>query len=70
MKNAISSLVIVNVIIFVDNLDLSLLLFEKRKPRLTLEWQQRLPELVKRLEESLYRDARSKVFRIKSLNKI
>ena len=61
IKNAISSLVIVNVTIFVDNLDLSLLLFEKRKPRLSLESRQKLPELVKRLEDSLYCDASSKV---------
>jgi hypothetical protein len=53
-----------------DGLELSLLLFEKRKPRLTLEWQQRLPELVKRLEESLYRDARSKVFWAKNPDNI
>ena len=61
IKNAISSLVIVNVTIFVDNLDLSSLLFEKRKPRLSLESRQKLPELVKRLEDSLYCDASSKV---------
>eukprot|EP00250_Pteridium_aquilinum_P011854 c20351_g1_i2 orf=1101-6170(+) len=35
-------------------------LFQKRKPRVSQEWQQRLPEFVKRLEESLYRDASSK----------
>ncbi|MCO5597729.1 hypothetical protein L7F22_051810 [Adiantum nelumboides] len=37
-----------------------LLLFQKRKPRVSPEWQQKLPEFVKRLEESLYRDAASK----------
>ncbi|KAH7298000.1 hypothetical protein KP509_25G022700 [Ceratopteris richardii] len=35
-------------------------LFQKRKPRVSQEWQQKLPEFVKRLEESLYRDASSK----------
>ena len=38
-----------------------LLLFQKKKPRVSPEWQQRLPDFVKRLEESLYRDALSKV---------
>ena len=41
----------------------SLLLFQKKKPRVSPEWQQRLPDFVKRLEESLYRDALSKVIR-------
>lgn len=36
------------------------LLFQKRKPQVSPEWQQRLPDFVKRLEESLYRDALSK----------
>ncbi|KAJ7216854.1 hypothetical protein O6H91_Y471400 [Diphasiastrum complanatum] len=35
-------------------------LFQKRKPQVTPEWQQKLPDFVKRLEEQLYRDAASK----------
>ncbi|KAI5082147.1 hypothetical protein GOP47_0001890 [Adiantum capillus-veneris] len=37
-----------------------LLLFQRRKPRVSPEWQLKLPEFVKRLEESLYKDAASK----------
>lgn len=47
---------------------LSLLLFQKRKPRVSQEWQQKLPEFVKRLEESLYRDAASKVMCLSVVN--
>lgn len=39
----------------------SLHLFKKRKPHVTPEWQQRLPDFVKRLEEALYLNAASKV---------
>jgi hypothetical protein len=36
-------------------------LFKNRKPHVTPEWQQRLPDFVKRLEEALYRSAATKV---------
>jgi hypothetical protein len=36
-------------------------LFSQRKPNVTAEWQDKLPDFVKRLEEALYRNARSKV---------
>mmetsp|Transcript_5018 Transcript_5018/g.18226 ORF Transcript_5018/g.18226 Transcript_5018/m.18226 type:complete len:1377 (+) Transcript_5018:27-4157(+) len=35
-------------------------LFQQRKPQVTKEWQQKLPDFVRRLEEELYRNARSK----------
>ncbi|KAJ7544850.1 hypothetical protein O6H91_09G096200 [Diphasiastrum complanatum] len=35
-------------------------IFQKRKPQVTPEWQQKLPDFVKRVEEQLYRDASSK----------
>ena len=36
-------------------------LFQQRKPTETKEWQQKLPDFVLRLEEAVYRGARSKV---------
>ena len=39
----------------------SLRLFQQRKPTETKEWQQKLPDFVLRLEEAVYRGARSKV---------
>jgi hypothetical protein len=39
----------------------SLKLFRQRKPSETREWQQKLPDFVLRLEEAVYRGARSKV---------
>lgn len=35
-------------------------LFKSRKPHVTPEWQQKLPDFVKRLEEALYKNAPSK----------
>lgn len=39
----------------------SLKLFQQRKPSVTTEWQSKLPDFVRRLEEALYRSAASKV---------
>jgi hypothetical protein len=39
----------------------SLRLFQQRKPSETKEWQQKLPDFVLRLEEAVYRGARTKV---------
>ena len=39
----------------------SLKLFQRRKPSVTKEWQNKLPDFVRRLEEALYRSAQSKV---------
>jgi hypothetical protein len=36
-------------------------LFRNRKPHVTPEWQQKLPDFVKRLEEALYKNAASRV---------
>lgn len=36
-------------------------LFARRKPNCNQDWQRKLPDFVKRLEEALYRAARSKV---------
>lgn len=36
-------------------------IFQARKAGVTSQWNQRLPDFVKRLEEALYRAARSKV---------
>lgn len=36
-------------------------LFASRKPNVNQDWQRKLPDFVKRLEEALYRAARSKV---------
>lgn len=36
-------------------------IFKQRKPDLTKEWQHKLPDFVLRLEEAVYRGARSKV---------
>ena len=36
-------------------------LFSQRKPSVTAEWQEKLPDFVRRLEEALYRTASSKV---------
>jgi hypothetical protein len=41
----------------------SLKMFQQRKPSVTKEWQQKLPDFVRRLEEALYRSAASKVRR-------
>jgi hypothetical protein len=35
-------------------------MFQQRKPSVTKEWQQKLPDFVRRLEEALYRSAASK----------
>jgi len=35
-------------------------LFRNRKPHVTPEWQQKLPDFVKKLEEALYKNAASK----------
>jgi enoyl reductase-like protein len=35
-------------------------LFQQRKPSVTKEWQQKLPDFVLRLEEAVYRGARTK----------
>ena len=35
--------------------------FKQRKPELTNEWEHKLPDFVLRLEEAVYRGARSKV---------
>ncbi|OAE28004.1 hypothetical protein AXG93_2646s1060 [Marchantia polymorpha subsp. ruderalis] len=42
----------------------SLSLFQKRRGPVTAEWQQKLPDFVKRLEEGLYRQAMTKVVNI------
>lgn len=39
----------------------SLKTFTFRKPNVTREWQQKLPDFVRRLEEALYRGAATKV---------
>jgi len=36
-------------------------IFKQRKPDVTKEWQHKLPDFVLRLEEAVYRGARSKV---------
>ena len=44
-------------------------LFQQRKPTETKEWQQKLPDFVLRLEEAVYRGARSKVRDVRSLSR-
>ena len=49
----------------------SLRLFQQRKPSETKEWQQKLPDFVLRLEEAVYRGARTKVrtFRLRPMER-
>lgn len=44
-------------------------LFQQRKPTETKEWQQKLPDFVLRLEEAVYRGARSKVRDVRFLSR-